>query len=101
VIDETELSDRSRQRLREEQVVWLTTVGADGVPQPTPVWFWWDGSVFLVYSQAEKPKLCNIASNPNVSVHFNSDREGEDVLIFTATAMLDPSAPPMAEMAPT
>jgi len=32
------------QRLREEPMIWFTTVRADGRPHTVPVWFWWDGS---------------------------------------------------------
>jgi PPOX class probable F420-dependent enzyme len=95
VIDESALSERDGRRLREDLAVWLVTVRADGMPQPTPVWFVWDGSTLLIYSQPGKPKLVNIASNPNVSLHFNSDPDGEDVLIVFGNAELDPTAPPM------
>jgi PPOX class probable F420-dependent enzyme len=93
MIDEAELSERDRTRLQEEQAVWLVTVAPDGTPQPTPVWFVWDGSTFLIYSQPGKPKLRNIASNPNVALHFNADEEGEQVFALSGTATLDPSAP--------
>ena len=33
------------ERLENEHVVWLTTVAADGTPQPSPVWFLWDGQL--------------------------------------------------------
>ena len=35
------------QRLREDAVIWLTTVAANGTPQPNPVWFLWDGHSVL------------------------------------------------------
>jgi hypothetical protein len=31
------------QRLRDELIVWLTTVSRHGQPRSSPVWFWWDG----------------------------------------------------------
>ena len=34
------------KRLRDELIVWLTTVSRLGQPQSSPVWFWWDGDVF-------------------------------------------------------
>jgi hypothetical protein len=36
------------KRLREEQVIWLTTVRADGMPLPTPVSFLWAGETVLI-----------------------------------------------------
>ncbi len=44
----TPFGARVAQRLREEHLIWLTTVGADGTPQPNPVWFLWDGASVLV-----------------------------------------------------
>lgn len=35
----TEYGARVARRLQDEQVIWLTTVGRDGTPQPNPVWF--------------------------------------------------------------
>jgi hypothetical protein len=52
VFDEgTEFGARVARRLREEQVVWLTTVTPAGAPLPRPVGFLWDGGdVVSVYS---------------------------------------------------
>ena len=42
---------RVRERLRVEQVIWLTTTQADGTPQPNPVWFVWeDPDTLIVYN---------------------------------------------------
>lgn len=90
---ETEFGARVAQRLKTELIIWLTTVRHDGIPQPNPVWFHWDGTSFLIYSQPDKPKLRNIARNPNVALHFNSDGEGGDIVIFAGQATLDESAP--------
>ncbi len=85
-------------QLETEEVVWLTTVGSDGTPQPSPVWFLWVGGEFLVLSQPDKPKLRNIARNPRVAVNFNTDRLGEEVATFTGTARLHDVAPTVDEM---
>ena len=45
------------ERLSADLIVWLTTVDASGQPQSTPVWFWWDGSTFLIYSMDGANKL--------------------------------------------
>ena len=81
-------------RLQEEDVVWLVTLRADLTPQPSPVWFFWDGDTFLIYSQPDTPKLRNIRLNPVVSLHFDSDGSGGDILIFTGEARIDPDTPP-------
>ncbi len=84
---------RADDKLRHEIAAWLTTVTADGQPQATPIWFHWDGSTFLFYSQPGRPKLANIAANPKVSLHLVGDPEGEDVVTVEGVASLDPAAP--------
>ncbi len=89
----TEKGARADSRLREEHVAWLVTVGADGTPLPTPVWFFWDGETLLVYSQREKPKLRHIAANPRVALAMRTDEHGDDIVVVTGDASVDPSAP--------
>lgn len=81
------------RRLREEKVVWLTTVDEHKTPQPRPVWFHWDGKTILIFSEKNKAKLRHIARNPRVSLSFNTNEDGGDVaaLIGTATVL---SVPP-------
>ncbi|HEY7486001.1 MAG TPA: TIGR03667 family PPOX class F420-dependent oxidoreductase [Streptosporangiaceae bacterium] len=79
--------ERVRRRLTEEQVVWLTTVGRDGTPQPNPVWFLWDGDDgILIYTLSTAKRLSHIQRNPQVCLHFNSNARGGDVIILTGTA---------------
>ena len=44
----TPFGERVARRLREERLIWLVTIDAHGRPQPSPVWFWWDGTSFLL-----------------------------------------------------
>ena len=46
----TPFGERIARRLREEHLIWLTTVDAFGTPQPNPVWFLWDGDTVLIYN---------------------------------------------------
>lgn len=74
------------QRLREETVIWLTTVGADGTPQPNPVWFLWEEpDTVLIYNREDAHRLAHIARRPQVALHFNHNRGG-DVVVLTGTA---------------
>ena len=91
---------RADDKLRHEIAAWLTTVTADGQPQSTPVWFHWDGSTFLIYSQPDRPKVRNIAGNPRVSLHLVGDPDGEDVITVEGIAALDPTAPPVDALPP-
>ena len=71
----TEFGGRTVRRLNQELIGWLTTVDASGTPQPSPIWFVWDGETALIYSQPNTPKLRHIAANPKVSVAcINSSR---------------------------
>ena len=89
----TELGVRAAKRLKDEYVVWLTTVSPAGVPQPNPVWFYWDGKALVMYSQPSALKVRNIAHNPNVSVNFHADNEGGNIIVLTGTASLEKNPP--------
>lgn len=82
----TEHGQRAEQRLRDEQIIWLTTVRGDGQPVPIPIWFYWDGDTVLMYSQPDTPKLRNIRNNPNVSLNFDSDGTGGNIVQFDGEA---------------
>jgi PPOX class probable F420-dependent enzyme len=89
----TEYGQRVERRLREEKLIWLTTIGPDQVPEPIPVWFLWDGSSFLVYSQPGKRKLKNIERNPGVALHFDGDGMGGNIITFKAEAGVSDDPP--------
>jgi PPOX class probable F420-dependent enzyme len=89
----TEFGARVQRRLKDEVVIWLTTVRPDGTPEPSPVWFFWDGISFLIYSQPNRPKLRNIARDPRVALNFDSNRGG-NVVIFTGEARVAPDELP-------
>jgi PPOX class probable F420-dependent enzyme len=89
---------RVMERLENESVVWLTTVGADGTPQPSPVWFVWDGQQVLLYSMAKAPKLRHIQANPRVALHFDGDSDGGDIVILTGEARVSGNDPPANNM---
>jgi len=80
-------------RLKEHYILWLTTVDGSNTPQPRPVWFHWDGSTILVFSQRRAAKLRHIAQNPAVSVHLNSDVHGGEVTVLVGTAKVLPGWP--------
>ena len=61
-------------------------IGPDGVPQPNPVGFLWDGhDSLLAYSQANAKRLGNIRRQPLVSLDFDSNG-GEDIVVLIGTA---------------
>jgi PPOX class probable F420-dependent enzyme len=90
----TAFGARVADRLHKNIVIWLTTVGADGTPQPIPVWFLWNGREFLVYSEPNKAKLRNIAHRPNVALNLDGDGRGGDIVVVTGAARIVPDEPP-------
>lgn len=77
---------------------WLVTSTNDGAPRPNPVWFLWDGETVLIYSQPGQAKLKHIERNPAVAFHLDSESDGDDIVILTGTAAIDPSAPKLHEI---
>ena len=98
MVDEgTEFGARVARHLREEIVVWMTTVAPAGGPVPMPVWFLWDGDETVrVYSRRSR-RLRNIEANPHVSLNFAGDGGGGDIVVLSGTATADPALPPANE----
>jgi PPOX class probable F420-dependent enzyme len=96
VIDEsTEFGARAGRHLRDERVVWLTTVTPAGAPLPRPVWFLWDGErTVLVFSLARTARTRNIEANPRVSLNFAGDGGGGDIVVLSGRATIEPDAQP-------
>jgi PPOX class probable F420-dependent enzyme len=80
----------AEERLRHDEMIWITTVRADGRPQTSAVWFHWDGTDFLVVSQPGAPKVRNITSNPQVSLNLNGADYGVDLVVAEGTAEIVP-----------
>ena len=62
---DTRLADLAAARLDRllltETVVWLSSVGADGLPHLVPVWFSWDGVAVLIASKPHAIRSRNSA----------------------------------------
>jgi PPOX class probable F420-dependent enzyme len=93
----TPFGRRLADRLRDEQVIWITTVGADGTPQPNPVWFLWlDGRV-LIYNRPDAHRLAHVRRRPRVSLHFDEDGTGAHVAVLSGEADVLSDQPPPHE----
>jgi len=77
-------------RLRSDEMIWITTVRADGQPQTSAVWFHWDGADFLLVSQPAAAKLRNIAGDPRVSLNLNGTGHGADLVVVEGRAEMVP-----------
>jgi PPOX class probable F420-dependent enzyme len=84
----TEWGQHAEQRLRSNIIAWLTTVGSDGRPYTSPVWFLWDGQTILIFSQPNRQKVKNLRKNARVTLALDDTQEGGDVVIVEGTAEL-------------
>ena len=96
----TPFGERVARRLRNDHLIWLTTVDIKGMPQPTPVWFWWDEatSTFLVYSRDGAKRLTHLQHNPRVAFNFDGNGKGGDIIVITGEAQLSPGDPPADQL---
>jgi PPOX class probable F420-dependent enzyme len=92
----TPFGERVARRLRDERLIWLTTVDAKGTPQPTPVWFLWDEttSTILIYSRADAKRLLHLQQKPRVSLNFDGNGTGGNIVVITGDAYVSTDDPP-------
>jgi PPOX class probable F420-dependent enzyme len=88
MIDEsTEFGARVARHLKDDIVVWLTTVTPSGAPLPSPVWFWWDGAETVrVFSLPDTGRVRAIRNNPKVSLNFPGNGQGGDIVVLSGEA---------------
>jgi PPOX class probable F420-dependent enzyme len=80
--------------LEEERVVWLSTVGEDGVPHLVPTWFWWDGESLSFWSKPGAVKVRNLRANPRLMVAVGHPEEDFSVGLIEAVATLEDAPVP-------
>lgn len=86
--------------IEQAEAMWLTSVRADGTPQPTPIWFIRDADgSFILYSMPDAQKVKNIRQNPKVTLNFNIDPGAESYIVLTGEARVDASIPPSNQIA--
>ena len=100
MIDEsTEFGQRVASRMREDSAIWLTTVASDGTPQPTPVWFVWDGATsVLMYSQPGQAKLRNAGRHSRASLNLDGNRHGGNIVVLHGDVRISDD-PPVSQAA--
>ena len=76
------------RRLKGDLIIWLSTVNAQGQPQTSPVWFWWDGEAVVLFSMPRSAKVANIRQNPKVSLNLDGNGQGGDIVSIEGTAEL-------------
>jgi PPOX class probable F420-dependent enzyme len=88
------LPAEATDKIAHDHVAWLTTVTDSGAPAPNPVWFVADGDTIVVQAAPDSRKVHSIAQRKRVSLHFNSDRSGSDIVIVNGDATLEHDQPP-------
>jgi PPOX class probable F420-dependent enzyme len=96
----TPFGERVARRLREEHLIWMTTIDAKGTPQPNPVWFLWDDvtSTMLIYSLPDAKRIAHIRQNPKVAFNLDGDRRGGDIIVLIGEARISADDPPANEL---
>jgi PPOX class probable F420-dependent enzyme len=84
-----ELTQEVSDRLSSDNYGWLTTVAKSGQPVPRLVWFYFDGSDVIVYSEANAAKVRHIKARPRVSLNLDSDGNGAGIIIVGGNATVD------------
>ena len=87
----SEFGQYVERRLKNETVIWLTTVTPHGVAQPNPVWFYWDEKVIIMYSQPGAFRIRNIRHNPIVALNLKgADLYGNHAVVLHGEAQMRP-----------
>lgn len=88
---DAELAARVEKRLREDEIIWFTSVTPRGAPFSNPVWFYWDGEFIIVYSQPKSHRVRNLGQNPRVCLNLQgADGLGNDIVIVSGEAVMKP-----------
>lgn len=77
------------QRLQSDHYGWLTTVAKSGQPVPRLVWFYFDGTDVLVYTEPGAAKVRHIGNHPRVSLNLDSDGNGSGIIVVGGMATVD------------
>ncbi len=70
---------RIERLLRDEIVVWLSSVRPDGRPHVVPIWFTWDGREILIASKPNAQKIRNLRANAKVMLALGEAEDDFDV----------------------
>jgi len=84
--------------LRDDPVVWLSSVQRDGRPHVVPVWFHWDGERIVAFSKPHARKVDNLRDEPRVMLAVGTP--GPDFEVELIEAMAELPDRPAAELMP-
>jgi PPOX class probable F420-dependent enzyme len=93
-----EFTQEVSDRLSSDKYGWLTTVAKSGQPVPRLVWFYFDGTDVIVYSEPNAAKVRHIRAHPRVSLNLDSDGNGAGIIIVGGVTTVDAEgADPLAD----
>jgi PPOX class probable F420-dependent enzyme len=93
-----EFTQEVSDRLSSDKYGWLTTVAKSGQPVPRLVWFYFDGTDVIVYSEPNAGKVRHIKAYPRVSLNLDSDGNGAGIIIVGGVTSVDAEgADPLAD----
>lgn len=73
-------------RLGAARIYWVATCYPDGRPHITPIWGVWMEDRFYFDGSPATRRARNLAQNPAITIHLNSDEVGQDVVIVNGEA---------------
>lgn len=80
--------NRIDRLLRDELVVWLSSVRPDGRPHLVPIWFSWDGREILIASKPNAQQIRNLRANAKVMLALGEAEDDFDVGLLEGRAVL-------------
>ncbi len=86
--DQASCRPSAEAALRNDPVVWLSSVQADGRPHLVPVWFHWDGDTIVAFSKPHAKKVDNLRNSPSVMLAVGTPGPEFEVELIEATAEL-------------
>jgi PPOX class probable F420-dependent enzyme len=95
-----EFTQEVSDRLTGDDYGWLTTVAKSGQPVPKLVWFYFDGTDVIVYTEPSAAKVRHIRAHPRVSLNLDSDRNGGGIIVVGGTAAVDSEDADLRDDAP-
>lgn len=95
-----ELTSEVIDRLNSGHDAWLTTVAKSGQPVPKLVWFFFDGTDIIIYTEPGAAKVRHIRNHPRVSVNLDSDGNGGGIIVIGGPAAVDAEGVDAREDAP-
>lgn len=87
-------------RLKSDSYGWLTTVAKSGQPVPKLVWFFFDGTDIVVYTEPGAAKVRHVRNHPQVSLNLDSDGNGGGIIVVGGPARVDAEGIDLREDAP-